>query len=770
MHLPVRSAFDRRDALAGTILACLVVAWWLGRFVLGDPGPPRHGSDLLFYYFPIYALAAERIVGGGLPLWNPWHALGTPWLATLQTGVFYPLHLPYLVFSTSTALAWSHCLHLLLVAIGTAAFTRRIGLCRSAATLAALLFTLRGFVPWNLQYPSLLEASAWLPLGCFGVVGLVSGARRRSALLLACCTAFSLLAGYPQATVLLMYAWGTLLLVLVWSERRRGAPARALAAFVAAAVLGVMLSAIQTLPTFELTLEGARSTGTLQRNTIRSMGGADFWSLREVLGSGLPAVGALSLALAPAALLAGRRRALVVWAACLGLLAHALASGIDPLLVEFYRNIPALGWFRHTTRLLLLSHFCLALLAAVSLDAIATRRVAASANGSRWFPDPARTAAGVSLGVALALALEAWRGGIQPAVWIAPGLALLLLASLRAGRGAWVGPACVLLALVESALGGTRMPRLPYFGEYAARLESQRPFHEALAAAAGPNRVVWLGLGHPPWGPLKMSARSDVRWFEAYEPLLLGRYITYLHYLRVGTLDQSRPIDLRHPWLSLSRPNPRAIDGPWLRSRLLDLAAVRLVVVPHHVADTAWAREILDRMGLVPVDIRHPRVRVFENPNAVPRAYVTYRARQSPTAPELLELLSRSDFDPMAASYLERPAGLATSAGAPLRGHPAILVRDESTVVEIDAALAAPGVLVLADAMARGWRVTVDGAPAPITPANYLFRGVPLPAGRHLVRFEYRPPGFYAGAAISGVASASILAASAFMRRRRLPG
>jgi hypothetical protein len=32
MHLPVRSAFDRRDALVGTILACLVVAWWLGLY------------------------------------------------------------------------------------------------------------------------------------------------------------------------------------------------------------------------------------------------------------------------------------------------------------------------------------------------------------------------------------------------------------------------------------------------------------------------------------------------------------------------------------------------------------------------------------------------------------------------------------------------------------------------------------------------------------------------------------------------------------------
>jgi hypothetical protein len=61
-------------------------------------------------------------------------------------------------------------------------------------------------------------------------------------------------------------------------------------------------------------------------------------------------------------------------------------------------------------------------------------------------------------------------------------------------------------------------------------------------------------------------------------------------------------------------------------------------------------------------------VRVFENPNAVPRASVTYRARQSPTASELLELLSRSDVGPMAIRHLERPPRLAAAAGATMSG------------------------------------------------------------------------------------------------------
>ena len=57
--------------------------------------------------------------------------------------------------------------------------------------------------------------------------------------------------------------------------------------------------------------------------------------------------------------------------------------------------------------------------------------------------------------------------------------------------------------------------------------------------------------------------------------------------------------------------------------------------------------------------------------------------------------------------------------------------------VVVEAELAAPGILVLADTWYPGWRVTVDGAAAPLLRADYAFRGVALPAGRHVVEFTF---------------------------------
>jgi uncharacterized membrane protein YfhO len=75
--------------------------------------------------------------------------------------------------------------------------------------------------------------------------------------------------------------------------------------------------------------------------------------------------------------------------------------------------------------------------------------------------------------------------------------------------------------------------------------------------------------------------------------------------------------------------------------------------------------------------------------------------------------------------------------------------------------------LVVADLWWPGWHVTVDGAERPIYRVDYLFRGVTVGPGRHLVRFWYRPVAFESGAVVTATTVVMLVLIGGLRRRRR---
>ena len=102
-----------------------------------------------------------------------------------------------------------------------------------------------------------------------------------------------------------------------------------------------------------------------------------------------------------------------------------------------------------------------------------------------------------------------------------------------------------------------------------------------------------------------------------------------------------------------------------------------------------------------------------------------------------------------------KPEMPAIPLSAKLRGEASCqIVADQPQRVEIDADMKQPGLLVVNDLFYPGWYAEVTSADGrrtqvPILRTNRIMRGVVLPAGKHRVAFVYRPPLFYAGAAMS---------------------
>lgn len=139
---------------------------------------------------------------------------------------------------------------------------------------------------------------------------------------------------------------------------------------------------------------------------------------------------------------------------------------------------------------------------------------------------------------------------------------------------------------------------------------------------------------------------------------------------------------------------------------------------------------------------------VFENQNALPRAFVADQWVSIKDPVELLKQIKSATFDPHSVVLLEEGASHGVAGSGKLQWSTEILEHDpENLLIKVNSNKQA--MLVLADNDFPGWKATVDGADRKILRANYSFRAVEVPPGSHEVRFEYDPPQWKQGGLVS---------------------
>jgi hypothetical protein len=155
--------------------------------------------------------------------------------------------------------------------------------------------------------------------------------------------------------------------------------------------------------------------------------------------------------------------------------------------------------------------------------------------------------------------------------------------------------------------------------------------------------------------------------------------------------------------------------------------------------------------------------RVYRNERALPRARLVHRARWVPDGAAALDALSDPSYTGRDETILEGSAGAAASAlpATPLR------IAASARHVRVSCDAREPGWVVLADAWFPGWRATVDGAPAEVLHADYVFRAVAVGPGIHTVAFDFEPASFHAGVALAAGAAAAL---AIFLVRSRSRG
>ncbi|HZI66383.1 MAG TPA: YfhO family protein [Thermoanaerobaculia bacterium] len=703
-------------------------------------------SDLAFANLPWRAAVRESIANGRAPLWNRFILAGNPLLGSAGAAVFHPA--TWLAVFLPVPLSWTFtCAFTLFLALICGwLFFRDLGLDPLPALVGAVGWAFSTYMVFFLGW-SVGLSTASFPLLLLGVRRIAE--RKRGVGITVAAFLLSFAGGHPESTFHILAAAAVYFAYELFRRGRRGR-AGALGASLLAALLGLALAAPQLLPILEAVQHSAEyrtrrqslaeghasqsvAAGEAARRLLPAVlpfahgiyGKSPVQAQRED-GSGMPLAygGAVLFALAGVGFFrkrgsdeSRRGRAIFFAFTVAGLLLGASAPGLLDLLTRLPLFSLALNY-----RLVFLAGFGLSALAALGAERILR-------DGSGRTLARSALVCTALLGVAFLLSRGVFRerglseGFVRGsfAREVVPLVVLAAAAALPALRGRRLVSVALLILVAQRGLemGGT-YPTLPR-SEYAPPLPTL-----ATLPVGEPYRVVATGDVLRPNGSA-LYGLEDVR---GYESLLLARYAdTYPFWSEPQFASFNRVDDLSRPFLS------------FLNARFA-IASADGAVPPGW---REWARG--------------KEMAIFENPRALPRAFVPRRVRSVPDPARSLEAMS-------AASDFFETAWVAGEPAGEVANGPALLsLRSIGPDLHVTAEASETTLVATSLPDWPGWEARAGSGSFPVVTVNHAFVGFRLPPGRHAVRLSYRPDSFRYGLVLCGAALAA-LAVAAVVRRR----
>jgi hypothetical protein len=716
-----RGVSDRSLVVVSALVATttlLVVFWpaFLGRvFVYGDLG---------MFHLPLRRFYAETLAAGRPGLWLPNLFCGFDLHGEGQVGMYHPVHWAlYALLPLSAAFNLECALGYPLTLAGTAVFLRRLGLPAPAAAFGGLVFGFCGFLMVRLTHVNIVAVLAHLPwlLWATDVALREADAARRDRALagIALLRGSQLLLGYPGAVYLSLLCEGLYALPVAVVERN----ARRLLWLAGASLVGVGIGAVQLVPTIEHLAASVRADTSFEYRTAQSLHPANVLQLLApylfrdrglqveipnpieqafYLGAVVP-VAATWLVVRRRQL--GRMRPLLLGALGGTLLGVGLGLGRYSPLFRMVVDLPVVGVLRGPARYTLLVFLGGAIVAAVAyadLLGVVASRDPASRRQA-W-----RTWWSVLPGTVVALGALGLRR-------LAPATGL---ESLRPASDILLGP---LLSLVAAGL-------------WFAAARGRR--------LALPALVVFAAVDQAAYG-------ASLWWSQP--PVTVSGFVAGI---------PTPPVDPAHRLLDHSTVLVNRNE----RGQVVFRATTPLIV--------HGTRLVHGYAGLM------PRRRLdYRSPAALRVAGVTARLVDNGYAPlpgglERFRLVSRVVVSDAPASAIGT-IDVATTAVVdvpldPVPGPPGTVVVREDVAgrMALVTESTTRQLLVVSESHHPGWRLTVDGAEAPLLRAYGDFMGALVEAGRHEIALRFEPAGLRIGRWLSA-AAVSLLVVFALWR---LPG
>ena len=723
------------------------------------PNKAQVADDAIRQQYPWKLFAASQWKNGEIPLWNPYALSGYPQAANVQTGVFYPLNILFIILDSKVAWTILILLQTVLSFFFMYIFLRSIKLSKDGSLFGSLVFIGMSFELLWLEQMIIGHTTFWLPLILTSIQKLTQGERKWFGVGIFG-VAMSILGGYSQTTLYVLIISASFLIFTVVTEVNKQKKIHLLSIGFLMFLLGIGLTAIQLIPTLEIynfsaregifsqelygkSLSPPRNLLTLiSSDFFGNMATHNYWGdqhtdFNHFFGDVALVISITGLYLAYKKKISLKEGSLFFLVAVVALLCSLPTPlGYIPLLI----NIPILST-GVVARFLFIFQFGMAIVSAVSLHHILETK------GLKIPLKPAISllvlSALITIGVFiiskissnpdvtkhLAISLKNMTFSV-----LIIGVANIALFGLRFGQTRIVGLMLIFLfASIEYWYLANKS--LPFAKkEY---LFPKHPLFTFLQEKGGIDRV-W-GQG-PTYLTTNFPTVYSLFYSDGYDSLYIKRYGELIYSARTGKIPQAIP----RSDVNLS-PNKES----WkYKDQALDLLGIKYIVDKDDNPKSSFEPDPIkfppDRYDLI---WQNGKFKVYENKLALPRIYFAEDIIFKKDDQAIINEIYQGQYKKKLA-VVEEPINDNLSAGS---NGGIILEKYTPNEIHIKTQNDYDSFLVISDNYFPGWEAKIDNQKVKVFRTNYTFIGIIIPKGNHKIVYTYEPISFKSGAMISGL-------------------
>lgn len=680
-------------------------------------------SDPVRQIIPWKNLSIESLTKFELPLWNPYEMAGKPHLANFQSSPFYPLNLVLLIKPFN--ISWSIFIMLQPILAGLFMFfyLRNLKLDSRASILGSIVFSFSGFSITWLEWGNIVHTALWLPLILLSIDKVFERNNNREAriinnwgLVFLSALVSSFFAGHLQI-FFYVFIISLAYLLLRWFEY--GKKLRSLRLFAICYSIFAILTAIQWIPTLQFINLSARS---LDQSIMNSEGWfipwqhlvqflfPDFfgnpttlnywgtWNYGELAGY----VGIITLFFVVLSLISEYNRTKLFFVSTI--IIALLFSTDNPIArIPFELNIPLIS-SSQPTRLIFLITFSLSVFAAIGFDfflklarfnkVLLPILISTGVIVLIWL---------INISNVFEISTENLavlkRNLVFPTAVFGMGLILILIylriknAEIKKILGLLI-IAAIAFDLLRFGWKFTPFTKSEYFYPQTKIIEFLKKDKDIYRIATTDSRILAPNL----------ATYYKIQSIEGYDPLYLKSY--------ADLISASERKDFSYQIDPKARFN-RIITPHNVDSIIIDLLNVKYVLSLTELNSNRF-EEVF----------REGKTIVYRNKGSLPRIFFVEYVIKNPSATELFNnYLSTAIIEGEGETMTFGPASQAKI----------ISYKENKIVIETNNT---DGFLVLSDPYYPTWRAEIDGKRTEIHRTNYAFRGIFVPAGKHILKFE----------------------------------